>query len=95
MTNDTKLQRSAKPIWPKKQRSNKEPKQEEVEEVTGRIRIRLIPIWLRVIIVAVLFLLAIVFGLMFGYAALGDGEAMDALKWETWQHMLDIMRGVQ
>nr|WP_316046874.1 DNA-directed RNA polymerase subunit beta [Planococcus glaciei] len=37
--------------------------------------------------------LAMVLGVMVGYGVIGDGEPADALKWETWQHILDIMSG--
>ena len=32
-------------------------------------------------------------GLTVGYSYIGDGQAEDALKWSTWQHLLDIMNG--
>ena len=32
-------------------------------------------------------------GLTVGYSLIGDGQADDALKWSTWQHLLDIMNG--
>ncbi|WP_342470298.1 DNA-directed RNA polymerase subunit beta [Ureibacillus sp. FSL K6-3587] len=56
-------------------------------------RTRMFPIWLRIVIVLVLLLLAAIFGLMIGYGLIGDGKLMDALKWETYQHILDIMNG--
>lgn len=70
-------------------------KAEDNEQAPKRVRIRILPIWLRLIIVGVLLLLSVVFGLMFGYSVLGDGKAIDALKWDTWQHIIDIMRGVE
>lgn len=54
-------------------------------------RIRLIPIWLRLIIVAVLTALSLAAGAMVGYGVIGDGEPMDALKIETWKHIYDII----
>lgn len=69
--------------------------QEEQIPPSGRVRIRLIPIWLRVIIVIILIALAIVLGAMFGYAVIGEGKATDVFKKETWQHIFDIMNGVQ
>lgn len=54
-------------------------------------RIRLIPIWLRLIIFAVLTALSLAAGAMVGYGVIGDGEPMDALKIETWKHIYDII----
>ena len=78
-----------------KEQASKRTKAEDNEQVPKRVRIRMIPIWLRIIIVVVLLMLSVVFGLMFGYSVLGDGKAIDALKWDTWQHIIDIMRGVE
>ena len=61
----------------------------------SKVRIRLIPVWLRVILVLCLLMVVVVVGLMFGYSVLGDGNALDVLKWGTWQHIIDIMRGVE
>jgi hypothetical protein len=55
--------------------------------------IRLFPIWLRIIIVLALIFIAAALGAMVGYGVIGDGKAADALKWETWQHIIDIMSG--
>ncbi|WP_017726032.1 DNA-directed RNA polymerase subunit beta [Halalkalibacterium ligniniphilum] len=58
-----------------------------------RERIRLIPIWLRLILVAVLVSASLLLGVMFGYGVVGNGEPLDALKMETWQHILNLMDG--
>ena len=60
---------------------------------TKWVQIRLVPIWLRVLIILVLLLIAIVTGLTVGYSILGDGESSDVLKWSTWQHLIDIITG--
>lgn len=65
------------------------------EKKTRLVRLRLLPIWLRIIIVAVLFIIAAVIGIIFGYSVIGEGNAGDALKWETWKHILDIMNGTE
>lgn len=57
------------------------------------VQLRLIPIWLRIILVAVLFIAAGAIGITVGYSVLGGGESSDALQWSTWQHLLDIMNG--
>ena len=68
---------------------------EEQIPTSGRVRIRLIPIWLRILIVLVLLVAAVAFGAMFGYSVIGEGEASDIFKKATWQHIFDIMNGVQ
>ena len=57
------------------------------------VRLRLIPIWLRVVLVVILWMAVATVGLTVGYGIIGDGQASDALKWSTWQHLLDIMNG--
>ncbi|ERN51896.1 DNA-directed RNA polymerase subunit beta [Alkalihalophilus marmarensis] len=56
-------------------------------------RIRLIPIWLRLIIVTVLVGGSLLLGIIIGYGVIGDGDVSDALKPETWYHILDMMQG--
>lgn len=69
--------------------------EEEGEVKVKRVRLRLIPIWLRVLLVICLLVGVSVIGLVVGYSGLGDGDAADALKWKTWQHIIDIIRGVE
>ncbi|MGD6778408.1 DNA-directed RNA polymerase subunit beta [Sutcliffiella horikoshii] len=54
-------------------------------------RIRLIPIWLRIIILLAAMVIATVAGAMVGYGVLGGGNPMDVLEKETWQHILDLV----
>ena len=60
---------------------------------TRWVQIRMFPIWLRIVIVLLLIVVAAALGSMIGYGVIGDGNARDALKWETWQHIIDIMSG--
>jgi len=53
---------------------------------------RIFPIWLRIIVVLVLSVVALIAGLMIGYGVVGDGVPTDALKFETWQHIIDIVK---
>ncbi len=74
----------------------KEKKLEKGTNDTGStkwVQIRLIPIWLRLIIVIILLGIAGAIGLTVGYGIIGEGSTSDALKWETYQHMLDILSG--
>ncbi len=57
------------------------------------VQIRILPIWLRVILVLLLLVGAAVFGATIGYGYIGDGNPADVLKKETWTHILDIING--
>lgn len=76
-----------------RKKAKKDEVKTEEPKKTWWVQIRLFPIWLRIIIVIVLIALAAVLGAMVGFGVVGDGEPADALKWETWQHILDIMSG--
>lgn len=54
-------------------------------------RIRIFPIWLRIIVIVILAFVALAAGLMFGYSVMGDGNATDVFKSETWRHIVDIV----
>lgn len=95
MTNDNKQQQVDNSTESLAAETKKRSNTEQEETVHKRVRLRLIPVWLRVILVAALFIATAALGVMFGYSVLGDGDATDALKWDTWQHMLDIMNGVE
>lgn len=60
---------------------------------TKWVQIRMFPIWLRILFVILLLVGAGTAGLMVGYGILGEGEPKNALKWETYQHMIDIKDG--
>lgn len=76
----------------RKKAKTEEPEKTEPKK-TWWVQIRLFPIWLRIILVIALIVLAAVLGAMVGFGVIGDGKPADALKWETWQHILDIMSG--
>lgn len=57
-----------------------------------KIKVRLIPIWLRLIIITFLLLLSFVIGVVGGYSMLGDGKMTDAFKKSTWQHIVDLVK---
>ena len=69
------------------------PKQSD--KPTRWVQIRLIPIWLRVVIVLILLFIAVIAGLNIGYSVIGGGEDSGIFKWSTWQHVLDIINGVE
>ena len=57
----------------------------------SKIRIRLVPLWARIIIVLLLMTFALIAGAMIGYSVMGDGEAMDVFKKSTWTHITDLV----
>lgn len=66
-------------------------KAQKAEYSKKRIRIRLVPIWLRIVLLVVftgVFLLA---GAAIGYGVLGNGSAGDVLKGSTWTHIIDLV----
>ena len=74
-------------------RLEKEQEQPTEPNKTYWVQIRMFPIWLRILLCIVFFIGAAAAGLMVGYGVLGDGTPKDALKWETYQHILDIKDG--
>ncbi|WP_042470931.1 DNA-directed RNA polymerase subunit beta [Bacillus ndiopicus] len=81
-------------VAPKKRsRRNGEVEKKETSRRIRWVQIRLIPIWLRIVLILALLAGAAIGGVMIGYGLLGGGEASDALKWSTWQHILDIIEG--
>jgi len=76
----------------RKQREEaKEQKEKQKDEEPKKQRRRILPIWLRIIIVLIICAVALLAGLMIGYGVIGDGNPSDALKIETWQHIIDIV----
>lgn len=70
----------------------KNKKKHSAEEKPGKwVRIRLLPIWLRILLFVVLLAGSLVGGAMFGYGVIGDGKPMDVLEKSTWQHIVDIV----
>ncbi len=67
---------------------NKKPTERKQKK---KYRIRKFPIWLRIIVVLILFALSLVIGVMVGYGVIGEGVPTDALHKETWQHIIDIV----
>lgn len=55
------------------------------------IRIRLIPIWLRVIIVAILIFASAIAGAAVGYGMLGGENPSDVFQKSTWTYIIDLV----
>lgn len=56
-----------------------------------RIRMRLIPIWLRTILLVVLVSISLVAGATVGYGTIGGGKVADVFKMSTWTHIQDLV----
>ncbi|MBB5174617.1 DNA-directed RNA polymerase subunit beta [Texcoconibacillus texcoconensis] len=54
-------------------------------------RIRMVPIWLRIVIIVGLAFVGLIFGAMFGYGILGGENPIEALNPDTWRHIYDII----
>lgn len=62
-----------------------------MRERRGKIRVRLIPVWVKVLIVILLTAASLLAGTVVGYGIIGNGKPSDALQKETWTHILDII----
>lgn len=70
----------------------------ETEETTETkpvrwVQVRILPIYVRVILVIILLAVAAVIGALIGYSVLGDGTASGIFQKDTWTHIFDIMSG--
>jgi len=75
----------------KKQEINEQEQAEKRQCFHKQDRVRLFPIWLRLVIVVALIIISTIAGAVIGYGVIGDGNPLDALKWSTWQHIIDIV----
>ena len=66
-------------------------KAQKAEVLTNRIRIRLIPIWLRIVLLVIFTGVFMVTGAAVGYGVLGNGHPGDVLKGSTWTHIIDLV----
>lgn len=66
-------------------------KAQKEDAAMKRVRIRLIPIWLRVILLVIFTGVFLVAGAAVGYGVLGDGSPGDVLKGSTWTHIIDLV----
>ena len=76
-----------------RQQKKMDKAQNKEQKKTYWVQIRMFPIWLRILLIILLLAAAVAAGLMIGYGVVGDGKPTDALKWETYQYILDIKDG--
>ncbi|WP_153720864.1 DNA-directed RNA polymerase subunit beta [Sporosarcina cascadiensis] len=79
--------------WPNKSPKENPKKQEVPAGELKWVRIRMFPIWLRLLILLALMVLAALLGAIIGFSVVGDGSAGDVFQKDTWQHIFDIMNG--
>ncbi|AXF56361.1 DNA-directed RNA polymerase subunit beta [Salicibibacter kimchii] len=57
------------------------------------LRVRLVPVWLRLLIVLFLLFVSVIAGLVLGYSVAGNGEGFRILRWETWNDLYQYISG--
>ncbi|MCQ6274643.1 DNA-directed RNA polymerase subunit beta [Bacillus sp. V3B] len=82
---------SREAIQAQKKLEAKEEKEQSVVTKWKGIRLRLIPIWLRVLIVMLLISLSALTGAAVGYGVLGNGNTSDILQKSTWTHIIKLV----
>ncbi|MGG3888526.1 DNA-directed RNA polymerase subunit beta [Metabacillus fastidiosus] len=91
MSANEKGKLSASKETEKEKKSSQEKSQLSEIKFLIRSRIRLIPIWLRIVLLLFFMMLSTIFGILIGYGVIGDGDMIDALKSSTWQHIIDLV----
>jgi len=74
-----------------KETSKAAQKAQKSEVANKRIRVRLIPIWLRIVLLVIFTGVFMVTGAAVGYGVLGNGHPGDVLKGSTWTHIIDLV----
>ncbi|MDR6999311.1 DNA-directed RNA polymerase subunit beta [Neobacillus niacini] len=75
----------------KKVKADSQKNAEEVRPATKRVRVRLIPIWLRLILLVISIYIFAMVGTAVGYGKLGGGKITDVFKESTWTHIRDLV----
>ncbi|PYZ96296.1 hydroxymyristoyl-ACP dehydratase [Alteribacter lacisalsi] len=73
------------------QEQEKARQNQEKKPKSKRGRVRLIPIWFRLILVVFLVGLSILLGAMVGYGIVGDGHPMDVFQRDTWNQIYELI----
>lgn len=72
-------------------KAEKKAKQKGETKPARWVRVRILPIWLRILLFILLLAGSLALGAVIGFAGIGDGKAADVFKAETWQHIIDIV----
>jgi len=87
-----KQQEQAKTQMRKEQKVLKQKAKDEKLLNKRFIRVRMFPIWFRVLLFLALLAGSLALGLMVGYGVLGDGNPKDVFDKSTWQHIIDLVK---
>ena len=60
------------------------------KQANGKIRIRMIPIWLRLVLLLAGIVCMATLGTLIGYSVIGDGKPYEIFDKETWIHIIDL-----
>lgn len=71
--------------------SEEESEHSRTDKKVKKLKVRLIPIWLRLLLVLVFCAASLAAGLAIGYGVIGDGNPSDIFEKATWQHIVDIV----
>ncbi|NMH70568.1 DNA-directed RNA polymerase subunit beta [Bacillus sp. RO3] len=72
-------------------KAEKKAKQKDESKTPRWVRVRMLPIWLRILLFILLLAGSLALGAIVGFAGIGDGKVADVFKAETWQHIIDIV----
>ncbi|BCB05907.1 DNA-directed RNA polymerase subunit beta [Bacillus sp. KH172YL63] len=72
-------------------KAEKKAKQNNESKPSRWVRVRMLPIWLRILLFILLLAGSLALGAVTGFAVIGNGQAADVFKAETWQHIFDIV----
>ncbi|QHE63406.1 DNA-directed RNA polymerase subunit beta [Rossellomorea vietnamensis] len=72
-------------------KTEKKAKQKDETRPSRWVRVRMLPIWLRILLFILLLAGSLVLGAVIGFAGIGNGNPADVFKAETWQHIIDIV----
>ena len=59
-------------------------------KTNGNIRIRMIPIWLRLVLLLAGIVCMATLGTIIGYSVIGDGKPFEIFDKETWIHIIEL-----
>lgn len=65
--------------------------QSSKQRKSQKVKVRLIPIWLRLMIIGFLLFISIAVGAIIGYSVLGDGHPLGVFKKSTWQQIVNFI----
>lgn len=71
--------------------TSREAMRKKEQEATKKLRVRVFPVWLRLIVILVLCVIALVGGAMMGYGIIGKGDPLNVFDIKTWTHIRDII----